>query len=119
MNFFLDENFPRHAIDLLRKSGHRVFDIRGTEKEGLEDQLIFGEAQKHKAIFLATDRDFFHTIPFIYPRHCGIIVISLSQPNRKNIIEKLEIALRFIETNAIESACLLLSDKNLSHIKKG
>jgi hypothetical protein len=41
MKFFLDENFPRAAAELLGVRGHECIDIRGTEKEGSEDAAIF------------------------------------------------------------------------------
>jgi spore maturation protein CgeB len=46
-------------------------------------------AQGRCAVFLTTDRDFFHTIPHLHESHCGIIVIALKKPNRAAIMEKL------------------------------
>jgi len=63
MRFFLDENFPKSAANMLRQIGHEVHDLRGSGREGLADSQIFDEAQLNESIFLTTDRDFFHT-PF-------------------------------------------------------
>ena len=41
MNFFLDENFPKVAINYLKDLGYNVIDIRSTENEGLDDYSIF------------------------------------------------------------------------------
>ncbi len=90
MNFFLDENFPKKATIYLEEEGYKVFDIRGTDKEGANDFEIFKIAQINQSIFLTTDKDFYHTINFHYNKHCGIIVIALSQPNSNQIIEKLK-----------------------------
>ena len=117
LNFFLDENFPKRAIGLLEKLGHLVFDVRGTEQEGLKDNALFDIAQEHQAIFLTTDRDFFHTVPYLFPKHHGVIVIALSQPNGKIIMEKLNWALDFMDANPIEMSVLLLKDKSY-YIKK-
>ena len=46
MNFFLDENFPKIAGKILEAEGHAVFDIRGTEKEGISDIDIFNMIKK-------------------------------------------------------------------------
>ena len=113
MIFFLDENFPRKAASILESLGHQVFDIRGTELEGILDENIFAKAQEHNAVFLTTDRDFYHTIALLYPVHAGIIVIALSQPNSVNILDKLNAALHIIETCKIKSNCLLLTDKKI------
>lgn len=82
MRFFLDENFPKAAVGLLEDMGREVFDLRGSGREGLPDPDIFAEAQRCAAVFLTTDRDFFHTIPHLHEKHAGIIVIALRQPNR-------------------------------------
>lgn len=90
MNFFLDENFPKKAIPLLEEQGHNVFDIRGTDREGLSDLELFPLAKKEKAVFLTTDKNFFHTIHLTEKPHYGIIVIALRQPNAEALMSKLE-----------------------------
>jgi len=113
MKFFLDENFPKKAKEILEETKNEVFDIRGTDLEGSKDTTIFEKAQEHKAIFLSTDRDFYHTIPSTYKNHNGIIVIALSQPNTKNILQKLNIALNYIKNVTIKSPVILLTDSKM------
>jgi len=117
MNFFLDENFPKTITPLLEEQGHKVFDIRSTEYEGIDDTSIFKMAQKESAIFLTTDKDFFHTIPHIFENYHGIIVITLRQPNRKRITEKLFFALNNFELSFFYSKVLLLRDNDYSYTK--
>ena len=90
MNFLLDENFPKSAREFLEQRGHTVFDCRGTADEGADDNRIFDVAQQHQATLLTTDRDFYHTVPWIHSEHCGVVVIALKQPNRKAILERLD-----------------------------
>jgi predicted nuclease of predicted toxin-antitoxin system len=54
---------------MLESHGFEVFDIRGTEIEGADDKTLFEKAQQHEAIFLTTDKDFYHTVPFFYESH--------------------------------------------------
>lgn len=114
MVFFLDENFPKKTVPFLNEKGHETLDIRGTPQEGLADSLIFSIAQEKGAVFLTTDRDFFHTVPFLYNEHHGIIVVALSQPNTKTILEKLSVALAHLEKQDIRSHCLLLTDTKMT-----
>ena len=111
MKFYLDENFPKAAHALLENLGHQTFDLRGTSREGANDSDIFGDAQLNQAIFLTTDRDFFHTIPHLYPTHFGIVVIALSQPNRANILEKLNWLLNHLSSSAYQDRAFQLRDK--------
>ncbi|MFO7890993.1 MAG: DUF5615 family PIN-like protein [bacterium] len=114
MNFFLDENFPKPATHILESRGHKVFDIRSSKHEGSDDLTIFKMAQVKKAIFLTTDKDFFHTIPYQFKKHYGIIVILLRQPNRRDIIDKLLFALNNLNLTNIESKIILLRDDDYS-----
>jgi predicted nuclease of predicted toxin-antitoxin system len=111
MKFFLDENFPKAAADMLEEMGHAVFDLRGTGREGSADRDIFAEAQQQGAVFLTTDRDFFHTIPHLHEEHCGVIVIALSQPNRTAILEKLSWVLKRLAPGDFACRTIQLRDR--------
>jgi len=118
MNFFLDENFPKSAVKLLSERDHPVFDIRSTVREVATDDAIFRLAQDGQSIFLTTDKDFYHTVPFHYPHHHGIIVILLHQPNRRNIIEKLEYFLDHFDLEHMRSKVILFKENHYSVIER-
>lgn len=111
MKFFLDENFPKAAAGMLESLGHVVFDLRGTEREGSTDPEIFADAQQRGAIFLTTDRDFFHTIPHLFPHHEGVIVIALRQPNRAAILQKLSWILERLQPTEFAGRSIQLRDQ--------
>ena len=117
MNFFLDENFPKKAISLLEELGHKVFDIRGTDREGLSDIELFPLTKKEKAVFLTTDKDFFHTIHLTEKPHYGIIVIALRQPNGEALMRKLEWILSHLDKFSFVNECLLLTDSKCTVFK--
>lgn len=110
MKFFLDENFPKSASIALIDLDHEVFDLRGTSDEGISDEGIFAIAQNHDAIFLTTDRDFFHTIPHLHDTHFGIVVIALKKPNRAAILEKLFWILKRLKPEDFGSRVIQLRD---------
>jgi hypothetical protein len=99
------------AVGLLEGMGHVVFDLRGSGREGLPDPDIFAEAQLSAAVFLTTDRDFFHTIPHIHDKHAGIIVIALRQPNRSAILEKLLWLLKHLQPDSFRNRVIQLRDQ--------
>jgi predicted nuclease of predicted toxin-antitoxin system len=113
MKFFLDENIPLSVKSYLEKEGFEVFDIRGTEREGSPDEIIFNFAQEKQAVFLTTDKDFFHTIPFIHPKHFGIIVIALKKPNRNSILNKTQKFLKTHDMNDVYSKVILITEHNI------
>jgi len=110
MNILLDENFPKKAKEILEESGFIVFDVRGTENEGLPDIDIFDIAKKEKALFLTTDSDFFHTIHLTQKPHRGIVVINLRNPNTKNILEKLSWFIDNFINHKNDNTCYLIAD---------
>ena len=117
MKFFLDENFPKKAALVPEQFGHTVFDIRGTVQEGISDTEIFSLAKEKKAIFLTSDKDFYHTIHLTEKPHFGIIVIALRQPNSEAITEKIIWVLDNLEKFSFKNECLLLTDKKCTVFK--
>lgn len=112
MTFFLDENFPKSATGVLEGMGHRVLDLRGTGREGASDEAIFAEAQEFGAIFLTTDRDFFHTVRHLHAAHAGIIVIALRLPNRGSILDKLIWILKRVRPEDFADRTIQLLDRS-------
>lgn len=113
MKFFLDENFPKKATQILEAAGHEVFDIRGTAQEGIDDKSIFQLSQEYGAVFLTTDKDFYHTVPRLYERHHGIIIIALSQPNGTAILNRFKTVMGLFNNMKIESNVILLTETRL------
>jgi predicted nuclease of predicted toxin-antitoxin system len=113
MIFLLDENFPKPAARVLADRGHSVPDIRATQRRGAGDDAIFRLAQQRGAVFLTTDKDFFHTVPLAFPKHSGSIVIASAQPNRSAILAKLDVALDYIERCGIANRSVLLTDRRM------
>jgi len=119
MIFFLDENFPKSAVALLQDRGHEAMDIRGSANEGCGDQDIFAMAQEAGAVFLTTDRDFFHTVPQLVPDHCGVVVIALRQPNRDRLLSRLRWFLEHVDLNKLHGQAYLLRDDTYVHYPEG
>jgi predicted nuclease of predicted toxin-antitoxin system len=111
MKFFLDENFPKAACSFLAARGHSVLDVRDSSQRGADDSMLFEWAQEEGAVFLTTDRDFFHTIPHLYEMHCGVIVVALRQPNRINILSRLEWFLDHFGADEIQNRVVQLRDR--------
>lgn len=90
MKFLLDENFPRSAADLIEECGHEAVRFDDVCNFGDDDNTVFATAQRLGATILTSDRDFYHTVPLLYPEHAGIVVVALRQPNRAAIHSRLK-----------------------------
>lgn len=82
MNIFVDENIPNLSVEELRRMGHDVMDIRGTDKEGLDDKGIWQIVEEQKRMLITTDKGFAN---YRDELHYGMIIVRLRQPNRKKI----------------------------------
>ena len=118
MKFLADQNFPLACKPLLEEFGHSVCDLDYDPNTGLSDDWLFEEAQRQGAVFLTTDKDFFHTVPLLHPSHAGVIVITLARPNRVQILEKLRWALGFLQSKPIADHVLLLRDHRVLYSKR-
>jgi predicted nuclease of predicted toxin-antitoxin system len=85
MKVFVDENIPAMTVRELRKLGHEVMDIRGTEHEGMNDEDVWEMVQKDRRVLVTTDKGFSQKR---HEEHNGILIIRLKQPNRLKIHQK-------------------------------
>lgn len=57
MSFLADENFPRPALEALRRAGWEVFSI-AEERPGISDEEVAALCADQQGILLAFDKDF-------------------------------------------------------------
>jgi len=85
VKILVDENIPKMTVQVLRSEGHDVRDIRRTEFEGSNDEILWKMAQREERLFITTDMGFsVHR----EERHYGILIVRLKQPNRRKIHER-------------------------------
>ena len=82
MKIAVDENIPRMTVRELRDAGHDVLDVRGTDDEGIGDDVLWSLAQRQGRMLVTTDKGFsqYRSEP-----HRGILIVRLRQPNRQRI----------------------------------
>lgn len=113
MNFLLDENFPRPALVQLQLAGHTATHVLDSFPPGTADDRLFAHAQQVRAVFVTTDKDFFHTIPLAFAQHQGAIVITLHRPNRTDLLRRLADALTVLGDRTLQDAVWLVTDTRI------
>ena len=91
MKVFVDENIPLMTVNALREQGFDVIDIRGTEDQGITDEVLWRKAQKEKCLLITTDKGF---SSYREEPHHGILIIRLKQPTRLKIHQSVIQALK-------------------------
>ena len=112
MTFLLDENFPKTAAGVLTRSGHLVHDSRLLGLQGADDALVVRAAVELGATILTTDRDFYHTLPHLFPGHFGVVVVALRRPSRAAILERLHWFLANISEADLRGRAFQLRDRS-------
>ncbi len=82
MRILVDENIPLVTVKELRRIGHNVTDIRGSDAEGMSDELLWKKAGKEKRLLITTDKGFSQ---YRDKKHSGILIITLRKPNTAKI----------------------------------
>jgi len=113
MKFFLDENFPRTALAFLESAGHSASHALHHFPPGTADAILFAHAQEQSAVFISTDRDFFHTIPLAFEQHQGAIVITLRKPNRADLLRRLADALAQLGQRELKNMTWLVTETRI------
>ncbi|SRR6266545_2135394 len=91
MKICVDENIPLITVVELRKLGHDVLDIRGTDDQGISDGLLWERVLREERLLITTDKGFANRRR---EAHFGILIIRLHQPNERKIHERVMGALR-------------------------
>ena len=107
MNILVDENIPLMTVKALRRMGHDVRDIRGTQQEGMTDSALWNLAQQEKRLLMTTDKGF---AQYRMESHHGILIIQLHRPNRKKIHERIIKALEQFSENAWPGLLVVMRD---------
>ncbi len=74
---------------------------------------MFAHAQRQHAIFITTDKDFFHTVPLTFARHYGAVVITLRRPNRDALLRRLSEALAALGERTLENTVWLITETRI------
>ncbi len=85
MNVFVDENIPLITVTALQALGHDVRDIRGTSREGSDDEVVWQMVQAERRLLVTTDRGFAARRAEI---HHGVLIVVLRHPNAAKIHER-------------------------------
>jgi predicted nuclease of predicted toxin-antitoxin system len=113
MTLFLDENFPRPGLAHLQAAGQKASHALDTFPPGTSDEKLFAHAQEQGAIFVTTDKDFYHTIPLAFGKHHGAIVITLRNPNRADLLRRLSDALAALGDRSLNDTVWLVTDTRI------
>ncbi len=107
MRICVDENIPLMTVDELRRHGHDVLDIRGTEREGLPDVGLWTLVQTEQRLLVTTDKG------FAFRRdepHFGVLVVRLRQPNRQRIHERVIQAIQHYPADSWPGLLVIMRD---------
>lgn len=110
MRIFVDENIPQITVIELKKMGHDVRDIRGTEIEGSLDSELWEMSQKEKRLFITTDKGF---TQHRESDHNGVLIICLRQPNRNKIHKRVMLAFKHFSKSNWQGKIVIMRDKTM------
>ena len=108
MRILVDENIPRMSVEALIASGHRVFDLRGTLEEGMDNAELWHKVQTEMAVLITTDMGF---TEHRNERHFGLLVIRLRQPNRQKIHLRVMQAIEQFAESEWEGLTVVMKDQ--------
>ena len=91
----------------LRNLGHEVLDVRGTNEQGIPDDLLWERAQIDARVLITTDKGFVHHRGEL---HHGVLVVRLRQPNEQRIHERVMQAVRQFSEDEWKGLIVVMRD---------
>ncbi len=116
MKLFVDENIPSITVRELRNQGFDVIDIRGTDDQGITDELLWQKAQKENCLLITTDKGFSSHRD---ETHHGILIIRLKQPTRLKIHQRVMQAIKKYPEKEWPGLLVVMRDAVQSSWKSG
>ncbi len=108
MKILVDENIPRITVMSLANLGHDVRDIRGTPAQGASDEELWKIAQSEQRLLITTDKGFSARRN---SEHAGMLIVRLSQPNKKRIHDRVLKALAGSDEDEWPDQILIVRDR--------
>jgi predicted nuclease of predicted toxin-antitoxin system len=91
MRVLADENIPKLTVLALTELGHDVLDIRGTDKQGIDDEQLWMLAESETRLLITTDKGFASLRDV---NHHGLLIVRLHHPNEERIHARVIAAFR-------------------------
>jgi len=117
MKVKLDENLPLRLAPILTTLGH---DVHTTGQEGLSghsDQEIWDTAQRESRFLIIQDMDFSDSRQFAPGSHCGILLIRLRSPSRRDLIERVSALFENENVSEWDSCFVVATERKLRILK--
>lgn len=118
MKIKLDENMPLRLADVVRDIGHDVRTVFDENISGCNDGLLWNECQKEKRFLVTQDLDFSDVRKYSPGSHCGIMLVRLGNPSRRELLDKVALAFRSLIGSQIEGCFVVLTDRKLRITRK-
>ncbi len=113
MKIKLDENLPLDLVEVLGAQGH---DAQTTVAEGLQgsdDPSVWDAAQREGRFFITQDLDFSDRRRFAPGTHCGILLIRLKNPSRRELILRIRELFRTEPTESWERCFVVATERKI------
>jgi predicted nuclease of predicted toxin-antitoxin system len=101
MQFLIDEDLPRSAVDLFRRYGHEVSDVRDIGLRGAKDSEIASYVQNRGLCLVTGDFDFSDIRNYPPSKYAGLVVVGV--PRGATAISVLNMLEGFLEQDKLVS----------------
>jgi predicted nuclease of predicted toxin-antitoxin system len=83
MRLKIDENLPAELAAALAALGHDVETVPGERLRGVPDAAVWTAAQREGRFLITQDLDFSDVRRYEPGTHAGLLLVRLSEPNRR------------------------------------
>jgi predicted nuclease of predicted toxin-antitoxin system len=111
VKILVDENIPLLCVRHLQDAGHDVTDIRGTEEEGVSDEVVWNKAQGDGRFLITTDKGFARRRD---EKHHGVLIVLLRRPNRHSITRRIIQAMDLFSADQWRGLLVVMRDTVMS-----
>ena len=113
MRLKLDENIPAGLVEALAALGHEVDTVPHEALTGQSDFRVWGAAQIAERFFVTQDLDFSDIRRFAPGTHRGILLVRLSNPSRRYLVERIRDIFNVEAVDAWQECFVVVTDSKI------
>lgn len=117
MKIKLDENLPVRLASRLNNLGHDVHTTRDEGLSGHPDRDIWVRAQEESRFLITQDLDFSDSRKFAPGTHCGILLVRLRSPSRRNLTERVSTLFEHEDIDNWSTCFVVATERKLRVLK--
>ena len=119
MKIKLDENLPVRLSAMLQRLAHDVETVTAENLSGRSDLEVWNATQREGRFLVTQDLDFSDIRRFAPGTHCGLLLVRLGSPDRRNLMRRVREIFEFEDVRSWAACFVVATERKVRVVRPG